>query len=174
MEVAKITTNSVRIKSKLGVFAIDPIDTKGTLEADAVLFLNRTLTQQDINAESSIVIINGPGEYEIKSVKFTGVGRGNLIAYFGKFDSIDTFVVKASTLNIAKEVSRECQIAIIEADVIVEQSAVAATNASIIIFYGDKSMESVAALGKSDIAPVNKFSISRDKLPTEVQVVVIG
>lgn len=174
MEIAKISPTSVKIKSKLGTFAIDPLDTKGTLEADAVLFLNRTLKQQDINVASPTVIINGPGEYEIKGVKFTGLGRGDTIAYTGKFDNVDTLIVKASSFNSTKELTRDCNILLVEADVVIDQSMVALTNASIVVLYGEKSTESVAALGKEATIAVNKMIMTKDKLPTDMQVVVVG
>ena len=174
MEIVKISPSSVKIKSKLGAFAIDPVDTKGTVEADAVLFLNRTLKQQDINVPTNTVIINGPGEYEIKGVKFTGLGRGDKIAYSGRFDNVDTLIVKASSFNSTKELARECNILLVEADEIVDQSLVALTNASVVVLYGEKAVDSVTKLGKEAIAEVNKMVMTKDKLPTDMQVVVIG
>jgi hypothetical protein len=173
MEVSILGSRSVKIKSKVATFAVTPIGLKSKVVADAVLLFEKGVGTKDLSLENETLIINGPGEYEIKGVKLSGLGKAEIVAYTGRMDSIDLCIAKASMLSKGKDVLGEYNMVIIEEDVLVDQSVFASLNASVIIVYGEKAAEHVKGLGK-EVLPVSKYVITRDKLPGEMEVILLG
>ncbi len=172
MEVSKLAEKGVKIKGKSAVFGVNPIGGRAKNVVDAVLLIDRTIPLSSLNIEENPVIFNGPGEYEVKGVKLTGIGRSGEVAYLVKIDSIDTFVIRASTAIKAKDLLKECQVAVIDADAEIEESSLASLNANVVILFGEKSEEIARVLGKTPNKTA-KYAISRDKLPSELEVVIL-
>ena len=174
MDIIKVSENSIRIKSKTAVFTVNPqkFDTKNTV--DAVFFFDK---EQSAGAkefkDNGILVISGPGEYEIKGIKLTGVGTSATACYFGRIDSIDVFAAKASQLSKGKDVVQDCNIAIINADAVVAESSLAALNANVAVLYGQYAEESTKILGKQS-AQAPKYSTTREKLPAELEVIILN
>ncbi len=171
MEVAKIGANGIRIKSKLATLGVNPFGGKTKILMDGVLLFSKDITTPlDVEGESTI--INGPGEYEIKGIKLNGIGKTTVIGYAGKIDGIDVCITTASTLNTTKEGFGEYDMVIVDEDVLLEQSVLAKLNPTVAVLYGQKAEEHVKALGK-EITPVAKYVVTKDKLPAELEVVLL-
>lgn len=172
MEVSKLAEKGVKIKGKAVVFGVNPVGGRAKNIVDAVLLVDRAIPISSLNIEENPVIFNGPGEYEVKGVKLTGLGKNGEVAYLGRIDSIDTYVIRASTAIKAKDLLKECQIAVIDADTEIEESALASLNANVIILFGEKAEEVAKALGKTPNKTA-KYAITKDKLPSELEVVIL-
>ena len=66
MEVASVSQNSIKIKTKNATFIIDPV---GKIDADVVIL---TQKPQDYSEFGDNVVIDGPGEYEVSGVGIKG------------------------------------------------------------------------------------------------------
>lgn len=171
MEIALVSEESIRVKGKQTALVIDPLAAKAKIAADAVL-----LTQENGTAvpavEGSRITIAGPGEYEIGGIKISGVRTGERTAYYASIDGLSVAVCAASALK-NKESLRDVDIALLYADALVDQSALATVANGVAVFYGPQALENVKALGK-DVPPIGKYVTTKDKLPQELEIVLLG
>lgn len=171
MEITKVSQEGIKIKTKLATFAVTPIGAKGKIAVDCVLFYSRN--DKVLPAfETAPLIIEGAGEYEIKGLKLTGISKKESIIYIGKIEGIDVVLMQASSAQKGKEMLNECQIAIIDADSQLDQSTIAAFNANIIVLYGAYALETSKNIEKN-VINTTKYATSKDKLPGEMEVVVL-
>lgn len=154
MDVAFVSPNTIKVKTKSSTFSI------------------RTGSAFSIFFENSSIVFSGPGEYEVKSIKLTGLGKAEILGFAGKIDGMDICITKSSFVKKAKDQFGECNVLILEEDEIIDQALFAAFNANIAIVCGEKSQEHVKSLGK-EAAPVSKFSITKEKLPAELEVILL-
>jgi hypothetical protein len=167
MEISKLP-DGIKIKSKLATLGINPFNAKGVI--DSAILLDKIYNSNDIDGQP--VIINGPGEYEIKGIKINGVGN-ETFGYTARIDGIQVSIIRASGLSKTKDIPEESQIVIIEADAIPDQKSIAALNARVIILYGANAQETTKNLGK-EVSPISKYIITKDKLPSEMEIIILG
>lgn len=170
MEIALLDKNSIRIKGKKTTIVVDP-QTKTA--GDCVLFLNDVDISNAAQVEGARLIIQGPGEYEIGGTKISALKRGEELLYIIVIDSLALCLAKSDAMQKSQDAIQECSTAVFLADQVIAESLVAAVSPKIAVLYGEKATESTKAFGK-EVAPVNKIQISADKLPEEMQVVVLG
>jgi hypothetical protein len=173
MEITTISEKSVKIKGKRMSFAINPIHVKGKIAISAALFFSRL--QEPVSTKSfeeEPLIIQGPGEYEAGGVKISGSKVGESFIYKITIDGISTLMAKTSSLVKAKESVTEYDMLLLEADAVADQSVITALNSKVVILYGDNKAENAKAIGK-EIVPVSKFSITKEKLPVDTQIVIL-
>ncbi|MDE2025307.1 MAG: hypothetical protein KGJ07_02335 [Patescibacteria group bacterium] len=173
MEITKLSESGLKIKSKTALFGVHPMGLKSRLACDAALLLQHTYTSDALSVEGETVIINGPGEYEIKGIKLAGVGKGEDLGYLGRIEGVSVFVVKASSLVKSKDLMQDCQVLLIQADVLVEENLIASSGAQVAVLFGAHAEESAKQLGK-EVAPVSKYTTTKDKLPSETEIVVLS
>lgn len=159
MDITSLDHSSFRIKGKLA----------------AVLIEQKQLRIED-RAGASPYEIHGPGEYEVKGVGVIGCSvpgatiyrieiDGVSVLYLGglvqpltsaqvdALDGVDILIVPVGVLAVIKEI---------------EPSIVIPTQ------YDPQGLSAfLKELGKDDIAPQPKLSVTRDKLPDQMQVVVL-
>src|SRR6478736_1532458 len=102
MEITKVEKDGVKIKSKLATFAVNPFNAKGKIPIDCVLLFSKSKEVLP-SFETSPLIVEGPGEYEIKGVKLSGVGKKESLLYVGKLDGIDIVIMQASAALKGKD-----------------------------------------------------------------------
>lgn len=170
MEVALVSPETLKLKGKTAQFVIDPTAGKAKLQGDAVLLLKEQSTSVDV--EGSRLTIAGPGEYEISGVKITGVRNGESTTYFLTLDTIAVLVGTTSSLK-GKESLRDVDMVVLLADSLVDQSALATVASKVAVFYGPQAGENVTALGKT-AEPVGKYVVTKDKLPQEMEVILLA
>lgn len=173
MEITTLSESSVKVKGKQSAFAINPTVGRAKIVASTAVFFGRLPSPFDIKSfEEEPLVIQGPGEYEVGGIKFSGSRVGDSFTYRIVVDGVDILAAKTSSLVKTKESSTEYDILLLEADSLADQSVVTALNPSVIIFYGEKKEENAKAMGKEGNA-VSKFSITRDKLPNETQIITL-
>lgn len=173
MEITKLSDSSLKIKTKTALFTVNPSGLKGKIVCDGALFLQHTYAKDLLSVEGDAVIVNGPGEYEIKGVKLGGVGKGEDIGYIGRIEGVNVFVAKASSLVASKDLMQDCQVLLLLADVVVEENLVASSGAQVAVLFGSAAGDIAKQLGKES-SPVSKYVTTKDKLPSETDVVVLS
>ena len=171
MEITLLSSQSLRVKGKTGTLVVNPLSGK-KIACDAALFFNRADEHAGASLEGNKIIIDGAGDYEIGGVKITGIRQGDTNSYDMVVDGIDVFVSQASAINKIKD-TKEVEVAVIDADGLVSQNVIAALNANVLLFYGDKAEENIKALGKEEGNAIAKYVITRDKLPNESQIFLL-
>lgn len=173
MDFSILHNNSIRIRTKRASFVVDPVKEIAKVNSDAVILLDRK-EERDLSRVSDYrVVIEGPGEYEIKSVKISGAKGENGFVYSIFADNVSLVLGKVSMLSRTQDKGLSCQIALLNADDKLEVIA-AKLEPRTVVLYGEKKVEGAKELGKENIKPVGKFSIVKDKLPVETEVVVLG
>ena len=170
MEVALVSSTSIRLKGKVVSFVVDPVSAKSKVQADAIVLLQDRAT--DALVEGSRLTMSGPGEYEISGVKITGIAGGESTSYFLTLDGVTVLLSKASTLK-GKESLRDVDVTVLLADEVADQAALTTVTSEVALFYGEKAAENAKALGKEPQV-MNKYVVTKDKLPAELEVVLLA
>ena len=173
MEIALVAENALRIKGKQGAVVVDPSSALRTkTQADAVIVFANTTDLSFGKIEEHRVIISGPGEYEIAGMKISGTRVLDTFLYELRFDGLSILLAKAGRIEGVKEKANQCQVLVLLADATIDPSLVTALEPNAVVLYGEKAVEEAKLLGKSGGA-VEKYSVTGDKLPAEMEVVVL-
>lgn len=174
MDVTIISKDSLRIKGKHASFIVDPVSSMPKTPADFVVTLNPKKQISLAKVDGVRVVISGQGEYEIGGIKIAVHAFENDLVYDVIVDGIDILLANAEGLKKAKEKIKESHVVLVNADNVIDESSVTAVSPSLVGLYGEKTQESAKVLGKQDIKAVSKISYSLEKLPQEMEVVVLG
>lgn len=168
MEIALLTNNALRIKGKNAVLAVDPKDKS---ESNAALLLDKD--GKGVSVTGSEIVINGPGEYETGGVKITGIQQDLNLVYSMTVDSVSVLLGKVTTIEKIHTKLKEANILVVNCDSVVDASFLTALVSNVIIFYGEKSVEICKAFGQEDAKRLPKYVTTIDKLPAEVETVIL-
>lgn len=172
MEVALLDKTSLRIKSKHTNFVVDPFEKLSKTPTDAVIILSGK--NADLSRVTDYrVVIKSPGEYEVGGIKISAIDLDGSTVYVLTVDNVDILLAKTSSVTKVSEKLKEYQIAIFNVDSEINQTVVTALEPRVVILYGEKATEAAKALGKVDAQVLQKFSAAEDKLPEEMQVVLL-
>lgn len=171
MEIALVGPTSIKIKGKLAAFVVDPEASKTKVAADAILLLAGSLDKVP-EVEGARLTLSGPGEYEIGGMKISGVKNGERATFYISVDGMSLLIAPVSSIK-GKESLRDVDVAVLLADTLVDASALASVTNGVSIFYGPQAEENVKALGK-EVPATGKYVITKDKLPQEMEVVLLG
>lgn len=170
MELALLTKDSLRVKGKQGVLVIDPSST-GKVEADAVLVSSQGGKAPIV--EGSRLVIYGPGEYEVAGIKVTTTGTDGNLVHTIKVDNVTVIAGTAQAISKAHDKLSESHIIAAHVTDGSLQEAVTALAPRVVVLYGEKADEEAKNLGK-EVKAVAKYQTTVDKLPADMEVVVLG
>jgi hypothetical protein len=170
MEISLLSKTSLRIKGKRSVIAIDPQD-KTTSNAAILLSMPRAKAN---TYDAETVIINGPGEYEIGGIKIKGTVSGNDVIYFLSVDGISILIGKIESLDKMQQKLQENNIVLALSDMVLPASFLTSLASNALIFYGEKAFEISQSFGKNDLKPIQKYITTLDKLPQEMEAVLLN
>lgn len=174
MEMTLAANNILRVKGKQGAIVVDPsLLLTSKTQADAVLVLVSTKNLSLTRIEGYRVIISGPGEYEIGGMKISGERVNKQLLYELRFEGLTILLAKAGTIEAIKEKADQYHVLVLCADKAIDPSVVTALTPSVVALYGEKATELSRALGKEGKS-VEKYSVTNDKLPAEMEVVVLA
>lgn len=172
MEVALLDKTSLRIKSKSSNFVVDPFEKMTKTPADAIIVLSKD--DLDFSRVSDYrVIIKSPGEYEVGGVKVSGIDIDGNTVYDLKVDNIAVILAKSSFLSKVSEKLKEYDVVICEVDSEINQGVITALEPRAVVLYGEKAEEAAKSLGKESTDVLQKYVVTEDKLPEEMQVIVL-
>lgn len=169
MDVTLLSEGSLKIKGKKATLIVDPKTKMPKTAADMILSLGDQIDPSRVDEYR--LIIDDDGEYEIGSIKVTGLSRSDGIFYNLNIDNTQIILAKVSTLEKLTDTSSEAEVAILNVDSNLNEAIVASLEAKTVILYGEKVTEGIKALGKNDLTPTKKLSIAKEKLPDETQIV---
>ena len=173
MDISYLDKNSIKIRSKHAAFVVDPPVSGPKISCDAIVLL-----EYKDNLLSKVVdyriVINGPGEYEINSAKVMGVRVNKGFVYSLSFDGLEITMGRTSDIAKIKDNAFSCQIAILNVDDELSASIITNLEPKIVILYGDNKENGAKILGKENLLPAKKLTISKDKLPEDMEVVGLG
>lgn len=175
MDISSLNTSSIKIRLRHASFVVDPAEDLGSkVSCDAIVFLDSKNSDLFRVADYRIVI-NGPGEYEINGVKITGMRVDNGLVYNIIGDGARIVLGKTKEISKTKEeINTDCQIAILNVDREFTPSIVTGFEPKAVVLYGNERQAGAKILGKENLTPIKKFTITKDKLPEEMEVVILG
>ena len=172
MDVAILDKESIRIRGKNSSFVIDPGVKIQKVSADAIAFLKDTGIDAGVSRVTDFrVIIKGCGEYEVGGVRILVTKSDGNLLYSLSVDGISILLARTSGLSKTQEAG-EYNILVLNVDCEFKDTMVTGFSPSTVLLYGEKSSEALKMLGEK-ASKSQKFSVSADKLPTEMQVVLL-
>jgi hypothetical protein len=172
VDIAICGKNSIKLKGKQVTFIVDPGKELPKTASDAIILLNGSRDIDVAGAVDSQIIIDGPGGYEIGGAKISGTKTPIGTLYRLSIDDIS--IILGSAANVKMEGFNACQVAVINTGSDFNESFVTALEPKMTILYGDKKNESAKTLGAESVSSVSKITITKDKLPEKMEVVVLG
>ena len=172
MDIVTLGKNSIKIKGKKVSFVVDPSEEMPKISSDAIILLDGLTNIDTSRVTDSRIIIEGPGGYEVGGAKISGASTSRGILY--KLFIDDVVVILGRATDSKTEGFNLCQVAIVNTDNNFNESFVTTLEPKITVLYGDKKAESAKALGAENINSSQKISITKDKLPEKMEVVVLG
>jgi hypothetical protein len=173
MDIQIFDNDTLKIKLKKTTLAVDPKSKVTKFDADAVLVIDSETDPSRVN-ESRVTIV-GAGEYEVSGLKISGIKSEKDVLYGLSSGNSNILVAKASSLEkISSDKLDDYQIVILNADSDLNQSLITAMEPNIVILYGEKNKEGAKLLGNESAQSTSKISISEDKLPEELEVMLLG
>ena len=172
MDIAIVGKNSLKLKGKQVTFIVDPTRELPKTVSDAIIFLNGSDDTGVSRVTDSRIIIDGPGGYEVGGAKISGTKTPIGILYRLSIDGIS--IILGFATDVKMEGFNVCQVAIVNTNSDFNESFVTALDPKMTVLYGDMKNESARALGAEVVSPVSKITITKDKLPEKMEIVVLG
>lgn len=139
MEVSLIKKTSLKIKSKNAVIVVDPPD---KIEADVSISMSHGTTNQ--NPLSSLLFIQGPGEYEVKGVSIHGKGQSESTVYTVLADGMKIMMLSSKDLTSIKDTDDVSAI-IVKVEDKIEDEILSHSSSSLLIFYDKTELINLSA-----------------------------
>lgn len=167
MEIAVLPKNGLKIKGKKVTFLIN---TEEKLESvNAILYLHSIPSYA-----GEAVKVAGAGDFEIGGVKIVGIRSDEDIVYSMTVDDVGILVGKIKPLDTLQHKLKEHNIIVVLSDNSANAAFATSLGINAAIFYGDKASEVVHSFAKENVTEMNKFTATVDKLPTEMQTVLLA
>jgi hypothetical protein len=171
MEIAFVNNNSIRIKGKQGAILVNPSG-KVTGASGIILFKDYAIDKKNI--EENTVIINGPGEYELVGIKISGFINGNEIIYSLRVDRIEILLARVKSLEKEHVKIKEHNIVLVLNNEAANPSFVTSLATNVVIFYGERAEENIKFIAKDGYRREIKYSVTFEKLPVEVEEILLA
>ncbi len=168
MEIASIS-KTLKIRSKQSVLIIDPVG-KETQCQGIILFGNDL---PSLSTPQQVPVISGPGEYEIGGIKITGLREGKQTVYSLYVDGLDILLTTANALEKMHSKLKEHHIIILRDGDSLPSSSVMALSPRLLLVYGEEGEKLAKIFSKEEIKKSNKYATTLEKLPQEMETVLL-
>ncbi len=173
MDIILIGEKSIRVKGKNASVVINPVTGISKTEAEGIVITENYPDFSDSKIEGSRITIKGPGEYEVGGIKISLIpAEGKAVARLN-VDNVSVIIGSGSSIEKIKDKIEGSNIVVFNAESEFNYSSLSSLEASVIIAYGKLREEVGKSLGK-EVVSVSKFSTTADKLPTEMQFVILS
>lgn len=174
MEITLAGKDSIKVKSKKASFVIDPdgVTTKTSADAIALLHIKDTIDYYP-KVEGTRLTIVGPGEYEVGGMKFAVTRNQDALSHIVRLDNLEILIAPSDALQKSYTSMTSCHVLVLKATVPVDASLVSALAPNTVVLYGDQAEACAKALGKDDAQKTTKFVTTAEKLPAEMEVVIL-
>lgn len=173
MEVALLSSVALRIKSKQAQVVVDPDAKISKMPADAVLTTQRNKKIDTARVEDYRLIVSGPGEYEVGGIKISVLALDDELAINLDVDGVRTLVISSQMFSKAKDKIKESHVLVLQTADLVAASLIKDFGPQVVLLYGEKAKESAKELGKDEVPAVKKYTTTLEKLPVEMEVLVL-
>ena len=174
MDVVLLNENTLKIKGKNASIVVNPNTSTGKIEADAILLLNSNTDQSVAKIEGSRITIKGPGEYEVSGVKVSVVGvESDQIAKID-VDGVKLLVGSGVSIEKIHDKIEEAEVVVINSDNEFNHSVLTSLEPNVLIVYGNKKDDIAKSLGKTEAVKASKYSTTAEKLPQEMELILLG
>ena len=173
MDISILDSESIKIRGKSGVLIIDPNDSMPKNNADGILFQNPDSKEGISRVLDYRIIMHGPGDYEVGGIKIAGTKGKEGLLYRLTVDGVGILLAKASEISNDDKIN-SADVLLLDVDSDFSESLIATVDPKVAILYGKSTLEALKTLGKENLAPVKKFSTTKDKLPNEMEVMILG
>lgn len=174
MEVMLLSGNALRVKGKSSALIINPSKTTNKTEGDAIIRLSDFADFSDAKIEGFRITIKGPGDYEVGGAKIAALRAGEKLVVRIDIDNVKVLVGSGDAIEKVQEKVEDCDIVVINADDKFNNSVLTALEPKVLMVYGEMKDEVSKSLGKENIEKLNKFTTTADKLPAELQYIILG
>ena len=174
MDVTYLGENSIRVKGKTASIIIDPSPAVGKTETDAIALTDVILSPNLAKIEGYRIVINGPGEYEVSGVKISGIKVEYKLVLRMEVDGVKVMVGDGLSVEKIHEKIEECDIAVINSENEYNYSILASLEPKALLVFGSKKENVAKFLGKEAGVKTTKYSATSEKLPQEMEFVVLG
>lgn len=184
MDIYFLGLTAVRLRGRKTALVIDPFDREKSgikfekTEADAVLLTSKNARETSVSQVQNFrVVIDGPGEYEVGGVSIVGLPVGELTTYYIKMDGIALLHLGALQKPPSEsEFEKYPNIDVVFVPVSLGKEAadmVAKLEPKVVIpiHFEENPAAFLKELGKEEMKPQSKLSLTKDKLPQELEVV---
>jgi hypothetical protein len=168
MEIALLNKSVLRIKGKTTTFSINPSEASG---ANAALMLDDSIY---LLSSEETVVLQGPGEYEVGGVKITGTRGDKGVLYSMNMEGLDIIIGKIATLSAMQHKLKEHMVVISLCDEPTDAAFLTSLALNVVLFYGEKAEEIANGFAKENVKQMNKYSVALNKLPVEVETVLLS
>lgn len=172
VDIYYLKNNSLRIKGKIASIVIDPSSKLNKTEGDGVLILKESLDFSESKIVGLRITIKGPGEYEVGGIKISCFQVGRELVASLDVDSVKVLIGGGSAVEKIHEKMEECNIALIKADEEFNYAVLPSLEPNVLLVYGERKEEMAKSLGKEGAEKASKFSLTAEKLPQEMQIVM--
>ncbi len=146
MDVVRISDTSIKIKGKNSTFIVNP---SGKIDTEVLVF---TKKPTDYSGFASLLVIDGPGDFETAGMSIKGEKAGDQTSFDFFEDNQRLLVISASGLSAVKETEGYT------ATVVIADEKVGDNISSV-------TSDVVAIVGSEDNLPVDRSNIKKtDKL----------
>lgn len=167
MEIA-LLPDGIKLKGKSASICVN--STKDITAYQAFL----SLVKLEKLPKGDILMIDGAGEYEISGIKISAVGSDQEVVYTL---SIDSVVVTVGTLTALEKLHSklpEAHVVVIDAVTDGNPAFVSAISTNAVVFTGMFGKTVAEKVAKTGLLEMNKYQIASDKLPTEMQTILLA
>lgn len=173
MDFAILGEETLRIKGKKVSIAVDPKEKVVKFDAEAILLTDKIFDASRVSDYR--VIVDGPGEYEVSGLKISGIRSDSGVVYELTSEGANILVARASALDkISVDKLDDYKIVVINADSELNQTVITAMEPRVIILYGLMKKEGAKKLGSENTSISSKISLSEEKLPEELEIMLLG
>lgn len=174
MEVMILGGNALRVKGKNSTLVINPSKSTSKIEADAIISLSNSDDFSDSKVEGFRITIKGHGEYEIGGAKVSALKVAEKLVVRIDIDNVKVLVGSGGAIEKVQEKVEDSDILVVDADEKFNYSTLTTMEPKVLLVYGDLKDEVSKSIGKENVEKLNKFSTTADKLPTELQYVILA
>lgn len=172
MDISIIGKNTLKLKGRQVTFVVDPAKETPKTVSDAIILLDGSNNMDVSRVTGAPIIIDGPGGYEVGGAKISGTKTPKGTLYRLSIDDIN--IILGSGADAKIDGFNVCQVAIINTANDFNESFVTALEPKMIVLYGDKNKDAARTLGAENTALVSKITITKDKLPEKMEVIVLN
>lgn len=169
MEISLLANNSVKIKGKHAALLIDPQEK--TVYNAGILFSKK---RNEVKVIIDAVLLDGPGEYEVGGIKIKGTGNRPDVSYSIIIDGIEILLGKLEILEKMQHKLQDHNIVLVYCANVLSSSFLTSLASNAVIFYGEKAGEVSQVFGKEKTNRMQKFTATLDKLPAELDTILLA